>query len=97
MVVGFAVAVTACHTVSSVSLRTFAATAAAIAHRGSDVVAVTVIVGVVLVMMVVVVVDGVVTVVVVMVMMVEGVVIRPAVIRIIPAPTVVETVVIPTG
>lgn len=96
MVVGFAVAVTACHTVSSVSLRTFAATAAAIAHRGSDVVAVTVIVGVVLVMMVVVVVDGVVTIMVVMVMMVEGVVIRPAVIRI-PAPTVVETVVIPTG
>jgi hypothetical protein len=55
---------------------------------------VSVIVGVVLVMMVVVVVDGVVTIVVVMV---EGVVIRPAVIRIIPAPTVVETVVIPTG
>lgn len=48
-------------------------------------------------MMVVVVVDGVVTIVVVMVMMVEGIVIRPAVIRIIPAPTVVETVVIPTG
>ena len=90
VVVGLAVAVTACHSV--VSVRTFAAvvTPSAVAHRGSEVVAVTIVVAVVLVVVVVIPIDG--------HRAVRTVRSRavgiPSVIRT-PAPAIAETVVIP--
>ena len=90
MVVSLPVAITASHRAVRPA-REFAPIIA-VAHRRSDVVAVTVVEAVVLVMMVVVVVNGVIAMV-----MVPRIVISPIVIRIVPAPAVMETVVIPIG
>ena len=91
MVVGLPVAITAASHAAVRAVGKFA-TVVAVAHRRSDVVAVTVVVTVVLVMVVVVVVDGITAMV-----MVPRVVVSPIVIGIVPAPAVVEPVVIPIG
>ena len=93
VVVGLAVARTGHGTV--LSIRTLAAAAAVrtVAHRGSDVVSVTIIIGVVRVVVVVVVVDGFVARIVVM--MIPGTMV--GIMRVIPTPTVAESVVVPAG
>ena len=94
MVVGLAVTVAACQRsvgVVGVFIRTLASVA--VAHRGTDVIAVAVVVGVVRVVVVVVVVDGLGAV--MMVRMIPGTAAR--VMRTVPAPAVAETVVIPVG
>ena len=90
MVVSLPVAVTAsCHAMMSAGE---IASVIAVAYRRSDVVTVTIVVAGVLVMMVVVIVDGHRA-----VMMIPRIIVRHVVVRILPAPTVVETVIIPIG
>lgn len=102
VVVRFTVAITTCYrTIYAIVIRTFAATAiavATVAHRGSDVVAVTIEVAIVVVVVVVIPVDGSGTVrtmgtVRAWIVRIPGVV----GIRTIPTPTVVETAVVPEG
>ena len=91
MVVGLSVAITASgHAMISAGE---IAPVIAVAYRRPDVVTVSVVVTVVLVMVVVVVIDRLET----MVMMVPRIIVRPVIVRTIPAPAVVESVVIPIG
>lgn len=97
MVVGLAVSVTTCHSVSSiVSIGALAATAAAtaVAHGGSEIVAVTIIVGMILVVVVMIPVDGHRA---VRAVRARAVRIPSIVVGIVPAPSVVETVAVPVG
>ena len=89
MVVGLSITITSGHAAMR-PVRKFAPVIT-VAHRRSNVVAMPIIVTMVLVVMVVIVVNGVITV----VMMMPRITIRHMVIRIVPAPSVVETVVIP--
>ena len=92
MVVGLSVAVTAsCHS-ATVSIGKLAPVIA-VPYRRSDVVAVSVVVAVVVVVVVVVVVDGFKT----GMVMVPRIVVCPMVVRTVPAPAIVETIVIPIG
>ena len=91
MVVGLPITITSGHAAMRPA-RQFAPVVT-VAHRRSDVVAMPIIVTMVMVVMVVVVVNGVIT----MVVMIPRITIRHVVVRIMPAPTVVETVIIPIG
>ena len=92
MVVGLAIAVTAASHRTMMPARKFAPIVT-VAHRRSDVIAVSVVITVILVVVVVVVVDGIITIVVMM----PRLVVCPVMVRTIPTPTIVETIVVPVG
>lgn len=91
MVVGLPVAITVSGHSAMRPSREFTPVIA-IAHRRPDVVTVSVVVAVVLVMVVVVVVDGVIAMV-----MVPRIAVCPVIVRTVPSPAVVESIVIPVG
>ena len=94
MVVGFTVAVSSTGNPAMVVVfRKFSASTA-VAHRWSDVVAVTIIVAVVLVVVVVVVVNWIAA---VMMIMIPRVNVGQMMVGVVPAPSIVETIIIPIG
>ena len=94
MVVGFTIAIsTASHSAMMIVLGEIAASAA-VTHRRPDVVAVSVVITVVLVVVVVVVVNWIVA---MMMIMIPRINESQVVVRTVPAPAVVETIVIPIG